>query len=43
MKDKQDNGQFYHLANVNVDISMELAVEVHKKLGIWKANYFCVL
>ena len=42
-QDKQDGGQFYRLACVHVDISMELAVKVHKKLGIWKANYFCVV
>ena len=43
-QDKQDGGQFYRLARVQVDISMELAVKVHKKkLGIWKVNYFCVV
>ena len=34
---------FYRLACVNVDISMELAVKVHQKPGIWKANYIRVV
>ena len=33
-QDKQDGRQFYRLACVNVDISMELGVKVHEKLGI---------
>ena len=42
-QDKQDGGQFCRLVCGDVDISMGLAFKVHKKLGIWKANYFCVV
>ena len=42
-QDKKDGGLFYRLACVQVDISMELAVKLHKKLGVWKINHFCVM